>query len=155
MGKELFPGKRFTVEIQPVIAIRPTAPFRHDHGRRELAFRDTCSGCAPDPHINLVLNTAPIEEHDGQTLRPAGVLPYITVDGYMTPCCTTFDTSIYQYTNILFTPMAGAWISPCVTGPQLPRKGDQVCEGCCFDIGGLLRRPEAAGRGPRSPSLRH
>ncbi len=151
MGRELFPGKQFTVEIQPVISYQAdgsNAPTSTLNGRELALLRDILFRMRSEiPHIRLVLNTATIEEHDGvkRCARPV-FSPYITVDGYMTPCCTTFDTSIYQHTNILFTPMEEAWVSPPVRDwlRNYLMNGDKMCEGCCFDIGGLLRRPEAA-----------
>lgn len=146
MGEELFPAKRFTVEIQPVIDYKDeTSNQPHTMlNARELAIlRDMLKAVGEAlPRLIVTLNTATIEQRKTGTRcgRPF-FSPFITVDGFMTPCCTSFDPATYQHTNILFTPMAEAWKSDAVKSwlARYFMEGDEICKGCCFDIGGMLK----------------
>ena len=58
--------------------------------------------------------------------------PAISVQGYLTPCCTTFDPSQFGYTNVGEMPFAEAWKQPGVLkwirnflGNNTP-----ICGGC-------------------------
>lgn len=150
MGEELFPTKRFTVEIMPVINYKTETSNqpRTMFNRRELeTLRDMLKVIGHElPRLALVLNTATIEAPKGsQRCGRPFFSPYITVDGYMTPCCTSYDTATYNHTNILFTPMAEAWESPTVQNwlEHYLKAGDEICQGCCFDMGSLLRAEAA------------
>jgi len=146
MGEALLPTKRFTVEIQPVINYQDDTSNqpRTMFNRRELEMlRDMLAAIGDAlPRLVLSLNTAPIEKpKPGQRCGRPFFSPFITVDGFMTPCCTSFDPATYQHTNILYTPMTEAWSSSPVKGwlEKFFDEGDEICRGCCFDIGGLLR----------------
>jgi hypothetical protein len=140
------PTKRFTVEIQPVINYQDDTSNqpRTMLNRRELEMLRNMLAAIGDalPRLILSLNTSPIEKpKPGQRCGRPFFSPFITVDGFMTPCCTSFDPATYQHTNILYTPMTEAWSSPPVKGwlEQFFDEGDEICQGCCFDMGGLLR----------------
>ena len=146
MGEALLPTKRFTVEIQPVINYQDDTSNqpRTRFNRRELEMlRDMLAAIGDAlPRLVLSLNTAPIEKpKPGQRCGRPFFSPFITVDGFMTPCCTSFDPATYQHTNILYTPMTEAWSSAPVNGwlEKFLDEGDEICRGCCFDMGGLLR----------------
>ena len=146
MGEDLHPGKRFTVEIQPVINYKDetTNQPRTMFDRRELEMlRGMLKSIEPAlPRLVLALNTATIEEPaPGQRCGRPFYSPFITVDGYMTPCCTSFDPMTYQHTNIMFTAMTEAWSTDEVGGwlRHYLDDGDEICRGCCFDMGGMLR----------------
>jgi MoaA/NifB/PqqE/SkfB family radical SAM enzyme len=150
MGEELFPNKRFTVEIQPVINYKTEATNqpRTMFNRAELEMLRNMLKAIDDalPRLAVVFNTATIEApKPGHRCGRPFFSPYINVDGFMTPCCTSFDPATYQHTNILFTPMVDAWKSPVIQDwlSHYFRAGDEICKGCCFDIGSLLR-PEAS-----------
>ena len=151
MGEDLFPAKRFTVEIQPVINYQDETsnqPHTMLNGRELAILRDMLRAVGEAlPRLLISLNTATIEEPaPGARCGRPFFSPFITVDGFMTPCCTSFDPASYQHTNILFTPMADAWKSDAVRdwlGHYL-REGDEICRGCCFDMGGMLKATAAA-----------
>ena len=145
MGEELFPAKRFTVEIMPVINYQDDTSNqpRTMFNRRELEILQNMLTAIGDalPRLFLTLNTATIEApKPGHRCGRPFFSPFITVDGFMTPCCTSFDPKTYQHTNILYTPMAEAWASPAIQDwlSHYFEAGDEICRGCCFDMGGLL-----------------
>jgi MoaA/NifB/PqqE/SkfB family radical SAM enzyme len=151
MGEALFPTKRFTVEIMPVINYKTETSNqpRTMFDRRELEMlRDMLKVIGGAlPRLILTLNTATIDAPEpGVRCGRPFFSPYITVDGFMTPCCTSFDPATYQHTNILFTPMAEAWNAPVIQDwlKHYLNAGDEICQGCCFDMGSLLRA-EAPG----------
>ena len=146
MGEALFPTKRFTVEIQPVINYQDDTsnqPRTMFNSRELEMLRDMLAAIGDAlPRLILNLNTASIDKpKPGQRCGRPFFSPFITVDGFMTPCCTSFDPATYQHTNILYTPMTEAWSSAPVNGwlKKFLDEGDDICRGCCFDKGGLLR----------------
>lgn len=67
--------------------------------------------------------TAPI-------LRPA-----ISVDGYLTPCCTTFDPAQFGYTNLGDMTLAEAWQQPGLLQWMADFVQDRtpICQGCALN----------------------
>ncbi|WP_341702346.1 radical SAM protein [Ferrovibrio sp.] len=63
-------------------------------------------------------------------LRPA-----ISVDGFFTPCCTTFDPSQFGYTNLGEMSLAEAWQQPGVLRWVAAFLQDQtpICQGCALN----------------------
>lgn len=63
-------------------------------------------------------------------LRPA-----ISVQGYLTPCCTTFDPAHFGYVDLAETPFEEAWRRPGVHAwiERHLREGNDVCTGCALD----------------------
>jgi len=150
MGEELFPTKRFTVEVMPVINYKTEASNqpRTMFNRDELKMLDEMLKIIGPalPRLMLTLNTSTIEQpKSGRRCGRPFFSPFITVDGFMTPCCTSFDPTSYQHTNILFTPMAEAWAAPPIQEwlRHYIYAGDEICKGCCFDTGSMLR-PESS-----------
>jgi MoaA/NifB/PqqE/SkfB family radical SAM enzyme len=150
LGEEMFPDKRFTVEIMPVINYKSgdsNQPRTTLNLHEIRMLREMIKVVAPAlPRLIMVVNSATIRApRPGQRCGRPFYSPFITVDGYMTPCCTSFDPTTYQHTNILFTPMADAWRGPVVQDwlRRYLREGDAICEGCCFDMGSLLRAEAA------------
>jgi len=146
IGEEMFPTKRFTVEIMPVINYKAETSNqpRTMLNRQEIRMlADMVKLIGPAlPRLIMVVNSTTIEApKPGQRCGRPFFSPFITVDGFMTPCCTSFDPASYQHTNILLTPMAEAWSGPVVQAwlRRYIREGDDICKGCCFDMGSLLR----------------
>jgi MoaA/NifB/PqqE/SkfB family radical SAM enzyme len=80
-------------------------------------------------------------------LRPA-----ISVQGYLTPCCTTFDPALFDYTNLGEMTFAEAWRRPGVLrwiAGHL-RDNQPICVGCglnprAFGLDGALGRSGKVG----------
>ncbi len=150
LGEDLFPDKRFTVEIMPVINYKSG---ESNQPRTTLDLQEIrmlgemVSVIGPAlPRLIMVVNATTIKApKPGQRCGRPFYSPFITVDGYMTPCCTSFDPATFQHTNILFTPMVEAWKGPVIQDwlRRYLRQGDAICEGCCFDMGSLLRSEAA------------
>ena len=58
--------------------------------------------------------------------------PAITVQGYLTPCCTTFDPSQFGYTNVGDMSFAEAWQQPGVLNwiRNFLQNDTPICTGC-------------------------
>jgi MoaA/NifB/PqqE/SkfB family radical SAM enzyme len=72
-------------------------------------------------------------------LRPQGnycsapwFRPAITVQGYMTPCCTTFDPGEFDYINLGEMSFAQAWKQPGILNwvKQFLQDKTEICQGC-------------------------
>lgn len=165
IGEEVHPAKRFVIEIQPVISYREeggNSPGTTLSKTELERLRDMLKAIEDSfPRLVVRLNTTSLDAPDPGVVcaRPLRS-PYVTVDGFLTPCCTTFDPSLYQHTNLLFTPMQEAWRSAPVRDwlSGYLSNGHEICRGCCFDMGALLRDESSAhaakahGRSPSAPS---
>jgi MoaA/NifB/PqqE/SkfB family radical SAM enzyme len=150
IGEEMFPTQKFTVEIMPVINYKTET----SNQPRTMLNRDEIQmlgdmvkliGSAL-PRLIMIVNSTTIKApKPGQRCGRPFYSPFITVDGFMTPCCTSFDPASYRHTNILMAPMAEAWSGPVVQEwlRRYLREGDDICKGCCFDMGSLLREEAA------------
>jgi len=146
LGAEVFVDRRFVVEIQPVIDYQPAGanvPSNAlDRGQLAMLKRMIETIQPALPRLALQLNTATIDQpHRGTRCARPFFSPFITARGYLTPCCTTFDPAIYGHTNILMMTMAEAWTTPAVRDwlARYLNRGDAICEGCCYNIGGLSK----------------
>jgi MoaA/NifB/PqqE/SkfB family radical SAM enzyme len=148
IGEELFPQKQFIVEIQPVIDYKgqdSNRPRTTMNAAELENLRDLLVVASKSfPRLIVQLNTTPIEvpkTGENKCGRPF-YSPFVTAKGYLTPCCTTFDPSHYQHTNVLMTPIADAWETPPVRGwlESYLKRGHEICDGCCFQVGSLRRR---------------
>ena len=62
--------------------------------------------------------------------------PAMNVDGFMTPCCTTFDPAIWNHSSLLETHWSDIYRSDHVTRwiqEYLQNSGNQICEGCAIN----------------------
>ncbi|WP_379723075.1 radical SAM/SPASM domain-containing protein [Ferrovibrio xuzhouensis] len=78
--------------------------------------------------------------------------PAISVQGYLTPCCTTFDPSQFGYTNVGEMSFAQAWRQPGVLGwiRDFLEQKTPICTGCplnprAFSNEGTLGRSGKTG----------
>lgn len=132
-----------TIEVQPLIAYGPV-PFALDAAGhvRVRAVLDTLRA----RHAGLTLLAAAALTPNGTRCRRPLHAGYVTVEGYLTPCCVTDDAALYGRTSLAETSFATAWQSPGVAGflsayldeapEDLPRLRLQPCRGA-----------SAAGRG--------
>ena len=62
--------------------------------------------------------------------------PAMNVDGFITPCCTTFDPSIWNHSSLLRMNWSDIYRSDHVTRwiqEYLQNSGNQICEGCAIN----------------------
>ena len=62
--------------------------------------------------------------------------PYITIDGFLTPCCRITDPLMINFGNLLTTPFKEAWHSPKAEKwrEQFLQASPPVCAGCLMFI---------------------
>lgn len=65
------------------------------------------------------------------------VAPFVTVDGFLTPCCTIQDPAVLGFTSVLDQTFAEAWRQPAVQRwlDSYLRMAPDLCRGCCFFTG--------------------
>ena len=61
--------------------------------------------------------------------------PYVTIDGFLTPCCVCYDESLYGHANLIRSDMQSLWATPVVSGwlQSYLRKSPDMCTGCSFN----------------------
>lgn len=141
IGEDIHPDRQFVVEVVPVIDYKdqtsnqPHNSLSSDETRR---LSDILKLLAPKlPRLHAHVNAGVVTNNkQGQICGRPFVSPYITVDGFMTPCCTTFDPGHYQHTNLHFMSMDQAWRSPPVQEwlRSYHARGHPICEGCAFKL---------------------
>jgi len=84
---------------------------------------------------NLDLSTYGFARHTATVRCPRPfVSPYVTAEGYLTPCCVIEDPDVLGRVNVAEQPLAEAWRAPSVRtwlGGYLDRY-PAICDGCCF-----------------------
>jgi predicted O-linked N-acetylglucosamine transferase (SPINDLY family)/MoaA/NifB/PqqE/SkfB family radical SAM enzyme len=90
---------------------------------------------------------APALEPDGSRCRRPFHAVYVTVDGLLTPCCTTNDVEAFGRTSLVEHDWADAWQQPGVVrwlNGFIDRE-PSMCQGCAFNPSGAgVRRPPVA-----------
>jgi predicted O-linked N-acetylglucosamine transferase (SPINDLY family)/MoaA/NifB/PqqE/SkfB family radical SAM enzyme len=129
-------GGRF-VEIQPLISYAAGSdPFTL--GERDAAEARAIVARVRTAHPDFVVMPAAALTPDGRRCRRPFHAVYVTVDGFLTPCCTTNDVDLFGRTSLVETAFAEAWEA---AGPQrwLDRffdRDDEICRGCAFNSAG-------------------
>ncbi len=69
-------------------------------------------------------------------MRPF-VAPFVTVEGYLTPCCTTYDPALLGYANIAEKPLKELWVQPTFQSwiTEYTKNSHAICKECCFFTG--------------------
>jgi MoaA/NifB/PqqE/SkfB family radical SAM enzyme len=129
-------GGRF-VEIQPMISYTdandPLCLGADDLAQAQRIVAE-CAVALPGLGVALASAMTP---NGGRCRRPFHAA-YVTVDGFMTPCCTTNDVNLFGRTSLAVMPFAEAWLSPGVT-EWLQRYFDtepEICLSCAFNPSG-------------------
>lgn len=135
---------KFSVEIQPLMlyhGIPDTEDTSHLLRSQDLeTFRRFFPILTHDFASSLVLLPAgpfwPPEKR-GRCPRPF-VSPYITVDGWLTPCCTIVDPGVWQKNSILTQDFSHAWQSAPIQSwlQSYLSTQPEVCQGCTFNTDG-------------------
>ncbi len=75
--------------------------------------------------------------------------PGITVDGYLTPCCTTFDASLFGFQDLKSRSWEEIWADPAVHGwiRQYIAKSQPICAGCALNPRNWRPDAELGSRG--------
>ena len=76
------------------------------------------------------------EKGKAKCTRPF-TLPFITVDGYLTPCCTIIDPSVFGYASVVEQPIERVWNSAAVIYwlRDFLYKEPPICDVCCLNPG--------------------
>lgn len=122
------------IEIQPLIgysdAIDPVL-LRPEDIAQALAIITTARARAPGVNVIAAPGLTPNGSRCSRPLR-AG---YVTVEGYVTPCCTTNDIAQFGRTSLLKQSFAEAWqAAPVISWFERFAAGDpDICVGCAYN----------------------
>ncbi len=125
------------VEVQPLVSyaaqVEPMALSAADRARA-LALITAARARLPGMTI---LPAAALTPHGGRCRRPFHAA-YVTVDGFLTPCCLTNDAALMGHASLAEHPFAVAWQSEGVrrfTASYFERE-PSFCHGCAFNPSG-------------------
>jgi MoaA/NifB/PqqE/SkfB family radical SAM enzyme len=65
------------------------------------------------------------------------VSPFVTVEGYLTPCCTTYDPALLGHANIAEKSLKELWVQPVFQKwlSDYTKESHAICKDCCFFTG--------------------
>jgi len=134
---------RFEVEIQPMIVYDAALadvgnqPYALDTVDQERVRTMAAGFGTRYPNLRIGLG-GPLSPDFGAGVRCNRPFysPYVTVDGYLTPCCTIEDPAVLGHTSVLNQSLAEAWRNPVVAdwATHYAVASPSVCEGCCFHV---------------------
>ena len=104
---------RFEVQVQPVIDYRGDGAGLNRPGLvrlRKLLGR-AVGACA---NLRLALAGGAMEGGPARRCTRPYMSPYVTVGGYLTPCCTIQDPAVFGYVDLVDRSFAQAWSAPSV-----------------------------------------
>ena len=128
------------VEIQPLIAYAAgLEKVRLTAADIDLAKRMTRETEAKHPGLN-VLHAPALTPSDRRCTRPM-TAGYVTVEGMLTPCCTTEDASLLGRANLAEHSFSELWQAPGLTKwySRFFDRDDSICLGCAFNPQGLAK----------------
>ena len=140
------------VEIQPLIAYETTnVPFCLQPTERAELRRQATATAAGLPGLRLLLAAA-LTPNGTRCRRPFHAA-YATLDGSLTPCCTTNDAALYGDANLAAAPFHDLWQQAGIVAwmqSYLDRE-PQICRGCAFNPLGASadRKQERVAEGER------
>jgi MoaA/NifB/PqqE/SkfB family radical SAM enzyme len=130
---------RFLVEIQPAI------DYKKDNHQTNALSKDEIAELVKNIHAakarlpNISLGLPPSMQIQQESFvakcnRPF-LAPYVTLNGFLTPCCTTYDESLFGHSNLIKEDIAVAWRRPAVSAwlHAYVKKTPDICKGCCFN----------------------
>lgn len=132
------------IEVQPLIHYGP--------GSDALCLQDADSAQARSilsqlraRHPKLSLMSAPALDPNGSRCRRPLHALYVTVDGYLTPCCTTNDVTQFGRVDMTRMSFEQAWQHAGVSRwfNAFIDAEPEICKGCAFNPSGASR-PVAA-----------
>jgi predicted O-linked N-acetylglucosamine transferase (SPINDLY family)/MoaA/NifB/PqqE/SkfB family radical SAM enzyme len=147
-------GVRF-IEIQPLISYAAASdPICLDAAGVATARRVLAETVARRPGLAL-LPAAALTPNGSRCRRPLRAA-YVTVDGFLTPCCTTNDVDLYGRISLAEMPFSEAWRRPGVARwlGDFYDRDHAICAGCAFNPAGqaaaVAAPPPAAAATPVS-----
>lgn len=129
------------VEVQPLIGYGDAGDDMVLDGPGLQTARAIIEACRQrHPGLNILMASA-MQPNGSKCHRPLGK-PYVTVDGYLTPCCVTNDVAQFRRTRVVEQDLVQAWDSPGVVAWfQGYLDGEpEVCRKCCFNPSGSFAR---------------
>jgi predicted O-linked N-acetylglucosamine transferase (SPINDLY family)/MoaA/NifB/PqqE/SkfB family radical SAM enzyme len=85
----------------------------------------------------VLLPAAALTPNGSRCRRPLRAA-YVTVDGFLTPCCTTNDVDLYGRVSLAEMAFSDAWHRPEVAAwlSRFYDRDDAICAGCAFNPAG-------------------
>lgn len=139
-------GPRF-FEVQPLISYTAASDpvcLDQDDTARARAVLAGIRQARPDL---TVIPAAALTPSGARCRRPFRAV-YVTVEGYLTPCCTTNDVDLFGRTSLAEMSFAEAWSRPAVArwlSGFFDADAD-ICRGCAFNPAGSSTVHPATGR---------
>lgn len=140
-------GGRF-IEIQPLISYAASSDpncLRKDDLNLALAFIQQANARYP----GLTLMPAAGLQPNGNRCRRPFHAAYATVDGFLTPCCTTNDVDLFGRTSLVEMSWQDAWNAPGVVRwmEAFFSRDHEICHGCAFNSADGTQKLEPARKG--------
>ena len=134
-------GARY-IEIQPLVGYDASVrPLCLSEAELVSARREIEAARAALPDLQL-LPAAALTPNGGRCRRPLRAA-YVTVDGFLTPCCITNDAALFGHANLAEAAFATLWQSEGLTAwmhEYLDRE-PAICRGCAFNPAGSRPPP--------------
>ena len=132
-----------TVEIQPLISYAPevdSMALSPDELAAARAGIDRISRGLPGFRTLLAPSFTP----DGSRCKRPFHAGYVTVGGYLTPCCTTNDETLFSHTSLATQSWDEAWLGEGVQGwlSAYAAQEPQICVGCAYNPSATTTRVE-------------
>lgn len=130
---------RFLVEIQPAIDYKKDNHQTNSLSRDEIVTLVKNILAMKNNIPNITLGFPPsmqmLDASSPAKCNRPFLAPYVTLNGFLTPCCTTYDESLYGYTNLIKEDIGVAWRRPAVSDwlQSYVQKTPDICNGCCFN----------------------
>ena len=126
-------GARY-IEVQPLISYGPTVqPLCLTAAELAVARAQITEAGRVLPGLQM-LPAAALMPNGTRCRRPLHAA-YVTVDGFLTPCCTTNDASLLGHANLAAAGFAALWQSEGVAAwmhAYIDRE-PPICRGCAFN----------------------
>lgn len=129
-------GGRY-IEVQPLVGYAPdTRSLCLAAAELDTARRQIGEAGAALPGLTM-LPAAALNPNGDRCRRPLHAA-YVTVDGFLTPCCITNDAGLFGRANLAEAPFAALWHSEGVAAwmhAYFDRE-PSICAGCAFNPAG-------------------
>lgn len=125
------------VELQPLVSYGPSTDGLRLTEQDSARVRAIIAQ-AQNRHPGLILMASAALRPSGHRCRRPFHAPYVTVDGFLTPCCLTEDTALLGNASLEHTAFADLWHQQGVAdwyNRYLDRQPD-ICKGCAFNPAG-------------------
>lgn len=132
------------IEVQPLVSYAAGADALSLDGAELARAAETVRAIGAGlPGLTLMMAAAMTP--DGSRCRRPFHSAYVTVDGLLTPCCLTNDTTLLGRTSLLAHDFAAAWQAPALAAwySRYLDREPEICRGCGFNA----RGPEAVPAG--------